>query len=489
MTIRRKFNIAMLLMLTTSLVIAAVVIRSVRTITNAVLSHAATRELSVFTDDVRAEIFYQTAIANGLPPLRENDWWPEDLLIDIDVRIHHAVDDVERRSWNQVHDDVTALANVPHDDPRVVDLVRSADFKLRSLRRHYDQHVATAVAQTAQAASLSEWVVIAASVVSLFLFAIVTLLIRDWFVKPIAELNDAADAIGDGNLNHKANLKGRDELAQLGRRINEMAEKLAEHQKQLIESREFAAIGEVCTNVAHGLRNPLAGLRAGAQLATRRLNDPEKLKPMLDDIMEEVDRMDHRITRLFDFSKMVRLNKSPVRFAELVADAKQLAGGVMNAKEITLDIVDDTRGGAWMLDPRQIASAVGELITNAAHHSPVGATIHVTGRVESNGAKVSGAQHSDAEFSGAGYSGVSHGAGAGCGAADRGEALVIDVVDHGPGIPPQVMPRLFELYFTTRENGAGLGLPLIQRIIKQHGGSIDISSEPGSGVCARVTLR
>lgn len=458
MTIRSKLSIALFAMFGMLLTTSAIVTYSVQTISSQALSHAQMRELSVFTDDIRAEVFYELAVKLGLAPLSNHeDWWPDDVVADIDVRVNLSSNEAERIAWSRVRDDVRALAGMAALGPEAHNLARDADRQLRKLRRDYDRLVADAVAETADAASLAQLIVVVAALVSALLFAMVTLLIRDWLVKPVEILNRAADEIGGGDLDYHVPLDGRDELSHLARRLEMMAQRLGEHQKQLVEAREMAAIGELCTHVAHGLRNPLAGMRAGAQLAARRLDEPEKLQSLFHDIVEEIDRMDERITQLFEFSRLYGLNVQPTRFSELILDAEAEARGVVDARVITLSTEDHTGDTVWSIDREKLASAVGELITNAAHHSKEGATVTVSGRVipPSNGTP---------------------------------RKLSISVTDCGRGISPNGLKQLFDLFYTTRPGGTGMGLPLVKRIVKQHNGTIQISSKPGEGTRVDVTL-
>ncbi len=458
MTIRSKLSVALLAMFGMLLGSTAIVTYSVKTISNQALNHAQMRQLSVFTDDVRAEIFYETAVDHGFGPLRDHeDWWPEDVLEDIGVRINLAGNEFERVAWTRVRDDVKALAAMTPRDPESVPLVMDADRQLRKLRRDYDRLVADAVAKTADVASLAHIIVVATALLSCLLFILMTLLIRDWLVKPVEILNQAADEIGRGNLEHRVPLQGRDELAHLARRIDMMAHRLGEHQTQLVEAREMAAIGELCTNVAHGLRNPLAGMRAAAQLALRRFDDPQKLRNLFDDIIHEIDRMDRRITQIFEFSRLCALNTEATCFRDLILDAEAEARGVVSARVITLETEDQTGETTWHIDRQKLASAVGELITNAAHHSDEGATVTVSGNVtpRSNGTPA---------------------------------RLNIFVTDRGRGIGPNALTQLFDLFYTTRQGGSGMGLPLVKRIVRQHNGTIDVKSTPGEGTRVRVTL-
>lgn len=314
MTIRWKLNLAMLAMLVTFLLAGVIVLYSVHAATLQSLSIARMRTLSVFTDDVRAGIFAQMAVAGGLGRDVEDlelasQNWPADILEGIDVRVRLASDAPELEGWTRVREIVSELGNRSVDDPEVPLMVHRADVQLRKLSRHYDTRIATATAEAANTSTRASTSVAIAILMSAMIFALVTLLIRDWLAKPIQILNHAAEEIGSGNLSHRVPLDGHDELAHLARAFDAMAKRLARHQKELVEARELAAIGELCSNVAHGLRNPLAGMRASAQLAARRVADTDPVRETLDDIIEEVDCMDRRISQLFEFGRPANSRK------------------------------------------------------------------------------------------------------------------------------------------------------------------------------------
>lgn len=458
MTIRWKLSAAMLAMLVTFVAAGAVVVYSVNQTTKTILDSARMRELSVFTDDVRAQIFYQLALQRGLTPLYADEAdirWPEDVIEDIEIRISQATSEVERNCWSLIREHVFAIAAITPEDPALPKIVKKADSELRLLRRHYDHLVGDAMAQTGDEAAQLQFVMLAGALLSIGIFAVVSLYLRDWFVKPIHLLNRAADEFGKGQLDHRVELDGKDELATLAARFNQMADKLAMHQKELIESRELAAIGELCGNVAHGLRNPLAGIRASAQLGGRFIDDPKRLQAILGELISEVDRMDKRITRLFDFSRRKGLNRSATSFEELMKEAKMEVRGTLEAKHVNLTMEDETEGHEWWVDRQQLGAAVGELLANAAHHSPENAIVHVKGTLapSSNGTT---------------------------------PELTVSVQDHGRGMTAEELKQAFDLFYTTRDDGSGMGLALVRRIVEQHRGSIQLTSTPGQG--ALVTL-
>jgi signal transduction histidine kinase len=458
MTIRWKLNAAMLAMLVTFMAAGAVVVHSVNRTTQTILDSARLRELSVFTDDVRAQIFYQLALQRGMKPLYADEVdirWPDDVIEDIEIRISHAKAEVEQTCWTDIRSRVYAMTDMEPDDDELGATVKKADSDLRLLRRHYDHLVGEAMARTGDEAARLQFVMLGGALLSIGLFAIMSLYLRDWFVKPIDQLNKAAAHFGKGELDHRVEFMGHDELARLADGFNDMADKLTMHQKELIESRELAAIGEICSNVAHGLRNPLASIRASAQLGGRFIDDPEQLNAILGELISEVDRMDKRITRLFQFSRRKGLCRTPTSFAELMDEAKSEVRGTLEAKHVELELEDETAGHSWLIDRQQLGAAVGELLANAAHHSPEHATVRVQGKLTPSGNSMP-------------------------------PELTVNVYDSGRGMSPEELRQAFDLFYTTRDDGSGMGLALVRRVVDQHKGSIQLASTQGVG--SLVTL-
>ncbi|HET6837773.1 MAG TPA: ATP-binding protein [Gemmatimonadales bacterium] len=293
--------------------------------------------------------------------------------------------------------------------------------------------------------------------------------------RPLNDLAGAMAVVGAGDLDHPVAASSRDEIGELARSFGRMTQNLRQSradlirlnaeletkisqleqtQAQLVQSEKLASIGEMSAAVAHGLRNPLASLRAAAQLVRRHPNAPgagEQLKAIID----EVDRLDRRITHLLSFSR-------PAPFHPLRESVTHLVNGLLPAVsqplqergvELQLDLppqLPEVR-----VDPLQLEQALLEIVSNAIDAMPQGGRLRI-------GASANGSQ------------------------AD-GAAVTLEVQDSGPGIPPQVLPSICEPFFTTRPEGTGLGLAIAKRYVEQNGGTLEISSDAG-GTIVRVRL-
>ena len=206
--------------------------------------------------------------------------------------------------------------------------------------------------------------------------------------------------------------------------------------------------------VAHGIRNPLASLRAAAQLALRQASLPAP-REHLGVIIGEVDRLDRRVSHLLNFSRPAPVHQLRESVARLIDDLTPPFTELLKERRIAL-VVDDTSGLPDVrIDPMQVEQALVEIVSNALDAMPGGGTIRIT-------------------------------AATGTGADAAG--IVVQIADTGVGIPEHVMPSVFDPFFTTRPEGTGLGLAVAKRFIEQNGGRLEIASTPGVGTTIRLWL-
>jgi signal transduction histidine kinase len=284
-------------------------------------------------------------------------------------------------------------------------------------------------------------------------------LLGSWLIarslaRPISELTGAMAVVGAGQLDHPIIPRSRDEIGELALAFGRMTDNLRQSRAALVQSEKLASIGEMAAAVAHGLRNPLASLRAAAQLVRRHPEAPSS-REHLDAIVEEVDRLDRRISHLLSFSR-------PAPFHPLQESVSRLVEGLLSAfsqllrdrgVELDLDLaagLPDVR-----VDPMQVEQALVEIVSNALDAMPTGGRLGIIGRA-------------DGRDPDAGY-------------------VTIEVTDTGPGIPEHVLPSVCEPFFTTRQEGTGLGLAIAKRYVEQNGGRIEITSRPG-GTIVRLRL-
>jgi signal transduction histidine kinase len=201
--------------------------------------------------------------------------------------------------------------------------------------------------------------------------------------------------------------------------------------------------------VAHGLRNPLASLRAAAQVVRHHPSAPSSGE-YLDAIIEEVDRLDRRINHLLSFSRPAPFHPLNESLPRLVEGLLPAFSELMRERNVKLELNFPADLPEVRVDPIQLEQAVVEIISNALDAMPGGGHLRV-----------------GAELNGSGE-------------------VTLEIADTGPGIPEHVLPSVCEPFFTTRAEGTGLGLAIAKRYVEQNGGRLEIASRPGS---TRVRLR
>jgi len=232
------------------------------------------------------------------------------------------------------------------------------------------------------------------------------------------------------------------------KRVNQ---ELRDAQSRLIEAERFAAIGELSALVAHGIRNPLAGIKAAAQYAELDLPGEDPLRENIADIITEVDKLEGRIKALLDFARPFEPHPAPCDVRQMIHEALASLRTQIAAQGITVATEIEPPLPRAQLDYAQIEQVLLALISNAIEAMPRG------GRLEVSAARTADGQH-----------------------------LRIDVADSGPGIHPEQIPHLFDLFVTGKPNGTGLGLAFAKRIVELHGGRITAESQLALG--SRFTI-
>ena len=280
------------------------------------------------------------------------------------------------------------------------------------------------------------WLSLAASAAIAILTALLAAqLVRRWVLAPVAELREAAERFARGELDYRVAVVGQGEIATLATEFNTMAGTIKGMQAERIERERLAAFGTATQRIVHNIKSPLAGIRMMAELAGDGGGDA---KEKLERIVSTVDRMNTWLRRLLDLSRPGELNTSIVGAArwldDILAPLQARAQAAGNGFEV------DASGAPELarFDPAQLEQALVALVSNALEVTPAGGTVGVRAWSEKP--------------------------------SDGPGRWGIDVADEGPGVAADAAERLFQPYFTTKAEGSGIGLAMVQRVARDHGG-------------------
>jgi len=240
----------------------------------------------------------------------------------------------------------------------------------------------------------------------------------------------------------------------LERRVEERTAELRTIQGELLKSERLSTLGKVTATVAHELRNPLGAINntiyALNEIGTAKSLDLDRFLARL---RRSVDRCNQIISELLDFTSSPELVQRRIRLDEWLAQT--LDAWVM-PQDVALDWKLGAAGAVVMLDTERFQRVLSNLIANAAQAIQSAEIGPASRRVTISTAV--------------------------------GDAVTLRVTDTGPGIAPDILPKVFEPLFSTKSFGTGLGLPTVRQIVQQHGGTVRIDSSHGHGTCVEVAL-
>jgi signal transduction histidine kinase len=280
------------------------------------------------------------------------------------------------------------------------------------------------------------------------------------FTRPVRRLDTAIHRLSEGDLEVQVPVRGRDEMARLGRAFNAMASKLRanrERARDMTRREKLSALGRLAAGVAHDVRNPLHSIG----LTLQHLQDacrPEDdgragdFDRSLSIIRGEIHRLDKLVENFLQFARSDRLERAPVSLPDLARETVRLVEKEAERRGIEIDVVAPEVTPEVPADAESIRASVLNLVLNGFEAMPDGGSLRI--RV---------------------------------GVGESDDEIVLEVADTGRGIPESEQDRVFDFAYTTRDGGNGLGLAMVhQVVVEEHGGRVSLDSRPGKGT--RVSL-
>ncbi len=260
----------------------------------------------------------------------------------------------------------------------------------------------------------------------------------------------------------------RNQNSKLEKMVNERTRALANSEKQLQQVMKLQAIGTLAGGIAHDFNNILFPIVGYTELTIDDIPEDSQARQNLEEVLKAANRAKELVQQILTFSRQSSQERKALKVQYLIKEAvKLLRATIPSSIEIDCDI--DESCGPIKGDPTQIHQIIMNLCTNAYH-----AMQETGGKLEIRLEEINISYEQSLERVG----------------IKVGQHLALTVKDSGHGMEPQIMERIFEPYFTTKEQGkgAGLGLSVIHGIVKNYGGDITVSSRPGKGATFKVIL-
>jgi signal transduction histidine kinase len=242
---------------------------------------------------------------------------------------------------------------------------------------------------------------------------------------------------------------------QMTQTVQSLREELSEKNRQLERSNRLAALGEMAAGMAHEIRNPLGGIQLYASMLAKDMSDrPESLQ-IVGKISGGVRRLEALVSQVLQFTREMTARIVDADLAEVLEQTVELACQQLQTRNVTCTVTGPRP--MWVkVDPLLIGQAVLNLILNAVDAIEGGGAIMIEYGQP--------AEPSD------------------------GKQFNLIVRDTGPGIPPQILDRIFNPFFTTKETGTGLGLAIVHRVVEAHDGNIVVTNVDSGGAKFEIRI-
>jgi hypothetical protein len=305
-----------------------------------------------------------------------------------------------------------------------------------------------------------EWILMAGAACAMLLCFVLLSVLLVLVEQPLEELMDTIERVRRGDLSARVAFARRDDdIGQLGRQFNEMIERLemnrAEieelHRREMARAEHLASLGELAAGLAHEIRNPLAGIAGVVDVMGKELPASSPSRAVMGDVQNEILHIQAILNDLLSYAR-------PRPPAFHAADINlTLEQAVLLARQQVMtrpvQVLFDSNASLPMVvhDPTLIQQVVLNIVLNGIQ------------AIAKEGSVKVGVHREDGN-------------------------VVIEISDTGKGISEESLPRIFKPFFTTRNEGTGLGLSLANGIVQAHGGRIEVKSAQGKGSQFKILL-
>lgn len=290
---------------------------------------------------------------------------------------------------------------------------------------------------------------------------VVILILSKQYTRPIEKVVNAAMRVAAGDFNQNIPVQSKDEIGKLSESFNFMVQKLRETrtlEERLREAEHLSGLGQFSRNMAHEIRNPLNFINLSIDHIAEKykpadVEKQEKFNNLLTGVKHEIQRLNNLVNDFLDYSRPLKLNRKRVRIDKLIEDVNDLVWAKAEAEKINI-VKKYSVTPELDVDPDLFKSCMLNIVSNA---------FHAMGEPRDGGILIIKTEISESEF-------------------------ILSITDNGEGVSPENLSRIFEPFFSTRQNGLGIGLPMTKRVMEEHGGRVEFNSIEGKGSVVKLIL-
>lgn len=320
--------------------------------------------------------------------------------------------------------------------------------------------------------------VIFAIIAFLVISVTISISISRYVTRPVRELVTATRQVAEGDLDYSISIKGEDEIAQLAssfrhmtsdlkkaddklvewgktleHKVQERTEELRKTENQLIQSDKVASLGKLAAGVAHEINSPLTGVLTYSSLLLKGKKEDDPEREDLEVIVNETNRCKKIVRGLLDYARQTAPQKTPSDINEVIDKCIDLIAHQASLQSVRIERKLRPDLPKIMIDVGQIQQVIINILLNAIEAMPQGGTLTISSGRED-------------------------------------QMVILGFADTGTGIPEDILPKILDPFFTTKEQGkgTGLGLSVSYGIIERHRGKLQVKSKVGEGTTFTVRL-
>ncbi len=382
---------------------------------------------------------------------------------------HEVIDSINRQDIDsQLRPDIAALPLMRRNDPKASgsDQESKIEFPVQTDKGTRTVIVVVSLQRLSQTVNdVGRLRLLVTAVIGL-LSLLSTAYFSRRFTRPVTELARAAQRVTDGDLDFQVQAAQRNEVGILSRTFNEMIVGLRRNrdlEDQLQRAERSAVVGRFASGIAHEIRNPLNFMNLSIDHLQARFIAPPRSNheaeavrheaaKILGLIKDEIGRLNRLVSDFLSYGRPAKLKVKDINARALLEEVIGLVHTQAEQQGVKINLHVPTNGETHLEgDAEQLKTCFSNLIINAVQAMPAGGELHIA-------------------------------------VAPHDDVLRFEVRDTGGGIEANPLEQIFEPYYSTKETGIGLGLPLTKKLIEDHGGAIKVSSELDQGTTFTVTL-